>query len=194
VTLVELVVGLTVASALLAAGYAGLTTALDRREAAVTVLEADLEALATRSALREWLEGTRMVSESNAPLFSGADALYEDISDDQISFLTTGLTPLGTRIASVRVFVDRDPETPETGLVADFAAWLGTERIRMELLPEATGLEVRYRSALLAGRTWHPSWFSSSVLPAGVELTVLGDVELHPLLAAPIRVALVGGR
>jgi hypothetical protein len=62
------------------------------------------------------------------------------------------------------------------------------------LVPEATGLEVRYRSALLSGREWHPSWISSSVMPAGVELAVHGGADLHALLRTPVRVALVGGR
>ena len=88
------------------------------------MLEADLEALATRAALREWLEGTRMVSESNTPLFSGADGEYEDLPDDQLSFLTAAVTPLGDRVTAVTLYIDRDPETPETGLVASISAWL----------------------------------------------------------------------
>jgi hypothetical protein len=101
---------------------------------------------------------------------------------------------VNARTVSVRLFIDRDPDTPEVGLVADVGAWLGTERRRAVLVPEATGLEVRYRSALLSGREWHPSWISSSVMPAGVELAVHGGADLHALLRTPVRVALVGGR
>ena len=67
-------------------------------------------------------------------------------------------------------------------LVADVSAWLGARRTRVELVPDAVGLEIRYRSRLLGGREWHPSWISSSVLPMGVELEVIGPdtASVHP--------------
>lgn len=196
VTLIELVVGLTIAAAVLTAAYAALATALDRREAAVEAVNADLVAVAVRQSLRAWLESARVPGESSTPLFSGADGIHEDLADDHLSFVTSGSTPLGAGMTSVVLYVDRDPETAEQGLVASFSEWLGTRRSRLELVPDAVALEVRYRSDLLSGRPWHPSWISSTLMPAGVELHVIGegDEALHPALQYPIRVALPEGR
>ena len=196
-TLIELVVGITVASAVLTAGYAGVTTALDRREQAVAVLDEDLAAASVRASLRSWLRGAQTVPEVSGPLFSGVDAEHENLADDQLAFLTSAETPLGTGRATVRLFIERDPDTAVQGLVAEFVTWLGTERTRIELIPEARELDVRYRSRLLSGRDWLPSWISSTVMPEGVEVRVRGAPEapaLHPLLAYPVRVALKGGR
>jgi hypothetical protein len=196
VTLIELVVGLSIAAAILSAAYAGLATALDRREEAVVAVRADLEAVAVRASLRSWLESARVPGESSAPLFSGADGVHEDLPDDRLSFITSASTPLGAGTSSVVLYIDRDPETTEQGLVADFSEWLGTRGSRVELVPEAIALEVRYRSDLLSARPWHPSWISTTVMPAGVELQIIGstDENLHAVLQYPIRVALLGGR
>lgn len=196
VTLIELAVGLTIGATVLSAAYRALAVALDRREIALAAVEEDLAAVAVRTSLRSWLESARVPAESSDPLFSGADGAYEGLPDDRLSFVTSASTPLGSALTSVVLYVDRDPETPEEGLVAVFAEWLGTRRVRLELLSDAVGLEVRYRSALLAGRTWHPSWISTTLMPAGVELTILAEAEqaAHPILLYPLRVALPGGR
>jgi len=196
VTLIELVVGLTIASVALGAAYAGLATALDQRESATDAVAADLEAVAIREAIRTWLEGARVPGESSTPLFSGADATYEGLDDDRLSFVTSASTPLGSGLTNVALYIDRDPDTPEDGLVAALSQWMGSASQRIGLIPGATSLEVRFRSDVLTGRRWHPSWISTSVMPAGVELTIAGagSGALHPILGYPIRVALVGGR
>lgn len=199
VTLIELVVGLTIASTLVAAGYAALTTIVDRREAALSLLEEEVAATSIRSTLRGWLRGAYTVAGSSAPIFSGVDAESDaGESDDQLAFLTSAETPLGAHAATVRLYIDRNPETPEQGLVAEVRAWLGTERVRVVLVPEATGLNVRYRSGLVGGREWLPSWISSTVMPAGVEVWLSGAAGpgrgVHPLLAYPVRQSLQGGR
>lgn len=199
VTLIELVVGLTIASAVVAAGYAALTTIVDRREAALVLLDEEVAATAVRTTVRAWLGGAHTASESSAPIFSGVDAESDDgHPDDQLAFLTSAETPLRAHAATVRLYIDRNPDTPEEGLVADVGAWLGTERVRLVLVPDATGLEVRYRSGLVGGREWLPSWISSTVMPAAVELRLSGGSGaaggLHPLLAYPMRESLQGGR
>lgn len=201
VTLIELAVGLTIGAAVLSAAYGALAVALDRREAALAAVERDLAAAAVRTSLRSWLESARVPAESSDPLFSGADGAYEGLPDDRLSFVTSASTPLGSALTSVVLYVDRDPETPEEGLVAMFDEWLGTRRLRLELVSDAVGLDVRYRSALLTGRPWHPSWISTTLMPAGVELTLHAEADqamreqsVHPVLLYPLRVALPGGR
>lgn len=196
VTLIELVVALTITAAVFTVGYGALALAMDRREAAVAALDRDLRAASVRSSLQAWLTDVRLTAESSRPVFNGADGIHQDLPDDELVFLTSAPTPLGAGLTLVRLFIDRDPDTPETGLVADLGAWLGTARARVALVPEAVGLDVHYRSRLLGGRPWHPSWISSSVVPAGLEVRIVGagDAPLHPLLAYPLRAPIEGGR
>lgn len=193
VTLIELVVGITISTAILSAAYAALATALDRREAAVAGVRADVEAQAIRSSLRAWLAGARIPPGGGGTAFSGADAEFGGLADDRLTFLTTASTPLGSGSVLVTLSIDRDPNTSAQGLVADLAAWRGTDRSRVELVPEAESLAVRYRSDVLSGRRWHPSWISASVMPAGVEVTI-GGAYVPALLALPMITPLVGGR
>lgn len=195
-TLMELVVALTITVMILAAGYAAFGTAIDRRQVATAILEKDLAAASVRSSIESWLAGIRLPGGSSQPVFNGADGTFGDEADDEITFLTSAPTPLGDGLALVSLYVDRDSTTVERGLVAEVSAWMGSARTRIELIPDAVGLDVRYRSRLLGGRDWHPSWISSSILPMGVELRIRGSgsAPLHPLLTYPIRVPIQGGR
>lgn len=196
VTLIELVVALTLAAAVFTAGYGAVTVVLDRRDAASETLAEDLAAAAVRSTLLEWLSAISLPPGSTHPVFNGMDGIHEGRADDELTFLTSAATPLGDGVATVRLHIDRNDRTTDTGLVAEISRWLGTARMRVVLVPDADGLDVRYRSRLLTGREWHPSWISSSVVPAGVELRILGpdSAAIHPLLTLPIRMSIRGGR
>ncbi len=193
-TLVELLVSLTIAGIAVGSGYGALSTVLDTRETALASVQRNVEAASVRRTLRQWLAATRLQPESSRPLFSGVDGLTDEAADDELTFLTGGPTVLGAGSAVVRLFIDRDPETAVRGLVATVRTWLGPETRTVELVPEATGLEIRYYSVLLGGGVWHPSWISTSVLPLGIEVTIEGAPdEIPALLAYPIRVVFEGG-
>lgn len=194
-TLLEVVVALTVVGLVLAAGYVAFGQITDHRRRAADATDAVVRPAVIRASLRGWLAGARLVADEGGPPFRGLDGIAGDLADDRIAFLTSARTPLGAAPALVRIAVDRDAETPERGLVADFAEWRGTRRLRVEIAPQAVGLEVRYLSGVPGERRWLPSWVSSTVLPAGLELTLVAaaDDSLPPLLALPLRVPL-GGR
>jgi hypothetical protein len=103
---------------------------------------------------------------------------------------------LGPGETLVRLYVDRDAATPEQGLTAVFAEWRGSAIRRVELDRSIAGLDARYLSHLMGKSVWLPSWVSSTVLPAGVELRFLpppGDT-LAPLLQLPLVVPLRSGQ
>jgi hypothetical protein len=109
------------------------------------------------------------------------------------------------------LYIDRDAATPERGLVAALAPWHGVavsasapqhasrftsnarpaaDVSRLELIPEATSLDIQYRSGLLDDARWLPSWISSTIPPSGIELRI-GSHDpdaLPPLLRLPLRV------
>jgi hypothetical protein len=88
--------------------------------------------------------------------------------------------------------IDRDPKTPERGLVAEVVHPTRHTAERVELAGAADGLRVRYLSGLPSDTTWFPSWISKTVLPRGIEIVVeAAHPDSLPLsLRRPIRMPL----
>ena len=195
-TLIELVVALAITGVAMAAGFGAIGSVLDQRGRVEQAGAAIASAAAERGELISWLGGTHLTVEEGGPSFRGLDGVSGDSADDELTVLTTAATPLETDETILRLYVDRDERTPERGLTAVFTEWRGTGSVRQELDPRVTGLAIRYRSSLLTGAAWLPSWISSTILPAGVEVTLSGDGpdSLPALLRVPIVVPLAGGR
>ena len=198
-TLVELLVGLVITGMVTATAYAAFGTLADHRgRVEVAAAEATRESTVRHTVLA-WLAGARLTVEEGGPPFRALDGVHEGRPDDELAFLTTARTPLAETETVVRLFVDRDPGTPERGLVAELSEWRGAEVLhtrRVELEPRVTGLDARYLTGALGARQWVPTWISSSVLPAGAELVLTAEPgdTLPPLLCLPLVVAFEGGR
>lgn len=192
-TLLELIVGLVLMSAALAAGYSAFNGVADQRERAVFAMNATAREALVRRTIGDWLRGARVTVDDDGPPFVGTDGIREGRSDDEVAFLTTAPTLAGITEGYVRLFIDRDPETPERGLVAELSEWRGPRLERIELVPEATALDVRYLSGP-PNRFWVPSWISSSAVPVGVEIILAAapDDPLPRLLRRPILAAVRG--
>jgi prepilin-type N-terminal cleavage/methylation domain-containing protein len=189
-TLIELIVSLTITGAVLSAGFAAFRTVLDRRDVAASMLDEVNRAAGERALLQSWIEAARLPLQGE-PAFAGLDAQSGKLPDDNITLLTAAATDLDGAEAIVRLAVDRDERTPERGLVAHLTSWPAGEQRTVEIDPRVTGLELRYYSVPLGDRGWLPSWVSSTILPSGVEITLVGD-SLPPLLRLPLLVP-VGG-
>lgn len=195
-TLLELVVGLTVTGMVMTVGFGALQVLTDRREHVEGEMNAAARAANQRVEIESWLAGARLLPEEGGPAFRGLDGVHEGEPDDELSFVTTSSTPIGVGETLVRLYVDRDPATPEQGLTASFAQWRGTTLRPIEIDRRVGGLDARYWSTMMGERTWLPSWISSTVLPAGIELRfvpMVGDT-LPPLLQLPLLVPLGVGR
>jgi prepilin-type N-terminal cleavage/methylation domain-containing protein len=191
-TLLEVMVALTVGGIVLMAGMAALTTVQDRSEHAALATTGVREAAAVRATIIDWLSSAQASSRELSVSFEGLDAKEQDLAWDEISFPTRSMTPLRTSPTAVRFFVDIDPETPEYGLVAELVGRPGEEPRRVELVPQAIGLDIRYLPFVDGPVEWSESWVGQTSLPMAVELTLREDPEapLPPLLKLPIRVAL----
>jgi prepilin-type N-terminal cleavage/methylation domain-containing protein len=194
-TLIELLVAMTIAGITLAAGYGMLTTLLDNREHLHDASERAARTAAVRHSLISWLEGAQVTRDANGPRYRGIDGVHDDRPDDELTFLTSAHTPLGSSETIVRLFIDRDEETAEVGLTAQFTEYLGVRSVTVELAPEIRGLDAEYFSRVLGADRWMPSWISASVLPVAVRLTLSpGDGDGHELpglLRLPIVVPTV---
>ncbi len=193
-TLLELIVGITVTGVAVSAGMAAVAVLADRRRQMETAGAETARSAVERAEIIAWLNGARLTADEGGPLFNGLDGLDDHTPSDEVSFLTTSPTPLGTGETIVRLYVDRDTTTRERGLVAAFSEWRGPRSARLELDSTVAGMDMRYLSGLLGPRAWLPSWISSTLLPAAVEIRVIAKLgtSLPPLLQMPILVPLRG--
>jgi prepilin-type N-terminal cleavage/methylation domain-containing protein len=189
-TLIELLVGMTVAAIALAAGFAALASVHDSSARAEASDIAATAAATQRDLLMDWIAGARIVAVTGEP-FDGQEDEQQGVPRDALLMPTTAHTPLEGPTTVMGLYIDDDPETPEYGLVAEMTGIrLGEEPRRMQLVPEAHGMNIRYLPA--AGGDWIDGWQEQSSLPRAVEITLTaarGDT-LPPLLRFPIRVAI----
>jgi prepilin-type N-terminal cleavage/methylation domain-containing protein len=194
-TLVELLVGLTVAGLALSAGFATLAFVHDRGERAEEESRVAVGGATQRALLMDWLAAARFRAPAGEQ-FEGEDVAEEGKKLDTVFFPTTAATPLEGAVTIVGLYIDDDPETPEQGLVAEMTGpVLGSTERRMELVPQAAQLEIRYLPNIAGEVEWTDGWTGRNELPRGVELKIIpaeGDT-LPALLRLPIRVA-VGAR
>jgi len=212
-TLLEVSVALAIAGAALASGAAVLGFLAD--QSARPASEALVAASAVRTTLREWTSQARLATEGDAelrgrpagasltrPLRTGASATQlppRDDASDELEFVTAAPTEVSPTGTIVRLHVERDPDAPARGLVAELRPWRrnGAPVTRV-LDADVTSLRVRYLSSLFGQRGWIDSWVSTSVLPAALELrigfdstTTRGDVSAaRALLATPMLIPL----
>jgi prepilin-type N-terminal cleavage/methylation domain-containing protein len=195
-TLLELLVGLAIAGLAVSGGYGALAAFTDQSERALRATGETTVAAAKRRMLVRLLEGARLSVDAVGPIFRGLDGIHGRTPDDELTFLTTAATDVSAARSMVRLYLDRDSLTPERGLTIEVARPEGRPVRRIELAPGADGLDCRYFTRMLGRGEWLPSWISGTVLPLGVELTLIparGDT-LPALLALPIAVALEPAR
>lgn len=190
-TLIELVVALTITAMVTAAAYASFTTVIDQRERSGAILGNALHEAALRRQILDWLAGAHLLGVEGGPLFRALDGVHQGAADDELSFLTTARTQLAESETIVRLFIDRDSRTPETGLCAELRDPRSGRTQRLQIAAEVTSLNAQYLYGADAQREWFSSWVSSSVLPLGVELRLTGDprAPLPLLLQLPIVVS-----
>jgi prepilin-type N-terminal cleavage/methylation domain-containing protein len=190
-TLIELLVGLTVASLALLAGFTALGTVADLGDRAEDAAREAVAGATQRGLLVEWLAGARMRA-STGETFEGVQQEERGRVVDLLLFPTTARTPLGGTSAVIGLYIDQDEETPERGLVAELSGMtFGTELRRMELVPEAAMMRIRYLAEGRGLDEWEDSWTARNRLPRLIEITLFpapGD-SLPLLLRHPLRVA-----
>jgi prepilin-type N-terminal cleavage/methylation domain-containing protein len=195
-TLMEVLIGLTVAALALTAGFATLGFISDSDEPVDVASALALRGATTRNLLTEWLGEARYRQGRRGVTFQGLDDEVYGTETDEIIFPTTASTPLGVGITVVRLFIDADYDTPEEGLVAELTELPTDEPRLVELIPEAGSLRMRYLLPIEGTLgEWVDGWISNR-LPGAIEL-VLGPTPydtLPPLLRHPLLVPLESSR
>jgi prepilin-type N-terminal cleavage/methylation domain-containing protein len=193
-TLLELLIGLTVASLALLAGMSTIGFVSDRSVHAEEATRVAIGGATQRAMLVEWLNSAQPRSPTGEQ-FEGMEEDLGGLPTDLLLFPTTARTPMGGSVSVIGLYIDTDPETPETGLVAEMTGMIaGLDVQRMELVPQAGRLRIRYLGTA-GDEEWLETW-QSQRMPRGLEMIIdpwEGDT-LPTLLRYPIRVALRSGR
>jgi prepilin-type N-terminal cleavage/methylation domain-containing protein len=195
-TLMEVLVGLTVAALALTAGFATLGFLTESDEPVDVASALALRGATTRNLLTEWLAEARYRVGRRGETFQGLEGEVYGTPADELIFPTTASTPLGVGTAVVHLYVDDDNDTPERGLVAALTELPTDEPRVVELVPEAGSMEIRYLLPV-EGTTgeWVDGWISNR-LPRAIRV-VLGPTRrdtLPPLLRYPLLVPLEATR
>jgi prepilin-type N-terminal cleavage/methylation domain-containing protein len=195
-TLMEVLIGLTVAALALTAGFATLGFLSDSDEPVDVASALALRGATTRNLLTEWLAEARYRVGRRGETFQGLDGEVYGTPADELIFPTTASTPLGVGTSVVHLYIDDDRDTPERGLVAALTELATDEPRVVELVPEAGSLELRYLLPV-EGTTgeWVDGWISNR-LPGAIEMILrsTGPDTLPPLLQYPLLVALEATR
>lgn len=123
--------------------------------------------------------------ETTAPAITAAVA-----AGDEITFVTTADNPANSPTARMRLFIDADPSTPETGLTLEYQASTATPLQRIQLEPSIGLLKVEF----LDQRTnqWFESTQAAAITPIAVRVT-LGPYDgghLPGILGVPMIFAM----
>lgn len=195
-TLIEVLVGMAVAALALAAGFTTLAFVQDRADQAEAAVVPALAGATTRALLTEWLSGALARAPGRGERFQGLDAAEAGGVADELVFPTTARTPLSVGTTVVRLYVDAQDSTVERGLVAELTERVTDVPRRVELLPQVTGMEIRYLPDVEEATEWLPSWIGNRSLPRAVEIRLAsaGRDSLPSILRHPLRVHLEAAR
>jgi hypothetical protein len=191
-TLIELLVGIVVTAIATTAGYAAFSSIVENRRSAGDVLRELQSAASTRNLLASWFEAGRVLRDTGTamPRVTGIGATEPD---DILRLVTTAPTPLGSQQTQIYMYIDRDPFTPEEGLVAEFTALnqpvdsvlMVVVSKKMEISRQIMGLEVLLLDQ--ATRLWVSPTDGATNTPIGllVQLHPAWNDSLPPLLRLP---------
>jgi prepilin-type N-terminal cleavage/methylation domain-containing protein len=192
-TLMELVVALAITGMMAAMGAATFSSIIDHRRIIVASTGALERASALRDQIRTWmLAGTVQVVTGGATRGlgrAGANVAPSTISTpgiqsgmpgsgitaavaggDEITFVTTAPNPASAPSTRMRLFIDADPNTPESGLTLEYQPSTSTPLRRIQLEPSIGVLKVEF----LDQRTnqWVESTQGAAVTPIAVRLSM----------------------
>lgn len=184
-TLVEVLAALVVGGMVAAAVTAGVRALTTWTSASRERAREANRAGARRAQIAEWLAAAAPPAGArDARLRFRSRSTPDGRADDELSWPTLARSAFSSGRTRVRLYVDRDPATPERGLVAELSEGGSLGLRRVELAPKVDAMEVRFSAS---GGAWTSDWGSVRQLPRAVELRLDGD-SVPRVLRAPIVV------
>ncbi len=201
-TLMELVIGLAITGMMAAAGAAAFGSIIDHRQIIRDASVSTERAAALREMLHGWIDagqvqiqlggGPRGLSRAGrgaaAPSTGGTNVAAvsaAQASGDELTFTTSALNPSLLADVRIRLYVDADNNTSETGLCIEYQPNVQTPLVRRMLDSTIDSLKVEF----LDTRTnrWFAASQVSTVVPKAVRVTLGSSlVQLPRILTLPM--------
>jgi prepilin-type N-terminal cleavage/methylation domain-containing protein len=208
-TLMELMIALVITGVMATMGAMTFRAIIDHRRDIVRASVSTERAAALRETVRSWLvSGNILVQSGGVPgggrgrsavttlrtvtpgssTSSVQSVTAATATGDELNFTTTAPNPANSSEATMRLFIDGDANTPETGLTVEYKAGNQSPLLRRELDPSIAGMVVEY----LDTRT--KQWFAASqgatITPRAMRLTLVPATgyELSPLASMPMMI------
>ena len=188
-TLMELVIGLAITGMMAAAGAATFSSIIDHRVtvrgAAVSAERAD----AFRELIHSWIYGgtiqlqrgggPRGLTRAAGGTIAGAtnrsgmnnmsSQTAAQAAGDELAFTTQAVNPSMLGNVRIRLYIDADANTPESGLTIEYQPNAQLPLVRKMLDSTITSMTVEYLD--MQTNRWHPSSETATITPKAVRLT-----------------------
>lgn len=206
VTLMELIVALTVTGLMAAVGTTTFGSIIDSRRIVRESTTATERSAALRESLRGWLlpasvqiqtggvprgRGASNVrggtTSATTHTQNGAQGVTAAVANgDELVFTTTAPNPANAPNARMRLFIDTDEATPETGLTLEYQVNLQMPLQRRQLDSTVQTMTVEYLDRA-TGR-WYAVADAAAIRPKALKLTLQAAEghSLPPLTALPM--------
>ncbi len=189
-TLIEMMVALVVTGAVASIGAMTFDSIIEHRRIIVAATQETERAAALREMLRAWIaSGTIQITTGGAqstgtaiaaprvtaPTIATPNSSYQPpaitaavSTGDELTFRTYALTPSNTANTLVRLFVDGDPATPETGLTIEYQATTANPLQRMQLDSTIVMMTVEFLDQTTY--RWYPYSEAATIRPIAVRV------------------------
>jgi type II secretory pathway pseudopilin PulG len=203
-TLMELVIGLAITGMMAAAGAGAFQSIIDHRRVIRESTVATERAAALREMVTSWINaGTIQIQQGGGPrgLTRGAAALQTAIAGrasntaavsaaqatgDELTVTTTALNPSLLGSVRIRMYIDGDNNTPETGLTIEYQPNAQSPLVRKMVDSTIDSLRVE----LLDNRThrWFRASEGATIQPRAARLTLFPSTKFppRPVLMVPM--------
>lgn len=207
-TLMELVIGITITGLMALAGAGAFASIIDHRKIIRESTVATERAAALRDMLRTWISSGQVqiqqgggprgltraaVGLANARMAANVSALRNPLAaasaqatGDELVFTTNALNPSMLPNVRIRLYIDADANTPETGLAMEYQPNTQTPLVRRAIEPRIGSLMVEFLDRR-TGR-WFRASEAATIQSRAVRVTLLpaeGDT-LPALLQLPM--------
>jgi hypothetical protein len=203
-TLMELVIGLAITGMMAAAGAGAFESIIDHRRVIRESTVATERAAALREMITSWINAgtiqiqqgggprglTRGAASAQAPMTSqasstGAVSAAQAIGDE-LSLTTTALNPSLLGTVRIRMYIDGDNNTPETGLTIEYQPNAQSPLVRKMIDSTIDSLQVEF----LDNRThrWFRASEAATIQPRAARLTMFPSTKFppRPILNVPM--------
>jgi hypothetical protein len=216
-TLMEVMSALVITGLMAMGGGAAFSALIDQQQVIARANTATERAAALRETLRTWIMSGQIASVSGgvprgaggAGGGRGAQSALRTVTPggnntgpvgvtaavaagDELDFTTVAAGPASSPTTTMRLFVDGDPNTPETGLTLEYQASVEAPLQRRQLDASITAITIEYLDRR-TGR-WYPASEANTIQPRAVRLTLTpaDSVRNVGLLTLPMIIPLPG--